>query len=161
MTLYATQSAAESSRWSSTALDRRRTTSRLAVRPTLRWEIERARRVFRQIEELEDGWDGYGALSVPHRTRLNAWHAFEEVKRVGLIPEVSPRSNGTVSFEWEAEGVVAHLQIGVKSYSMYVDSGRRETEYFSGEFPVGLSLALAALSGAVREQTDSLLSLSE
>jgi hypothetical protein len=113
-----------------------------------RWAVERAKASLRELEDLTPGWDGYGAAPLSRKVRLNAWHALEQAVGLGLIADVSPRSDGTISLEWEINGTVAHLQIGSNSYSMYVDKGA-STQFFSGAVKDGMRQGLLALRNAV------------
>lgn len=70
------------------------------------------------IEKLEDGWDGPGSLAPSEDVKANA-HALIDL---GLVPdradtEVTPNSNGTISFEWS--GGKSHLEVGKTRFAMY------------------------------------------
>jgi len=122
--------------------------ARVQTREAPRWELDRARAALRELAELQADWDGYGAEPLAQRVRLNAWHAFEQGAKLGLIADPTPRANGTVSLEWEIESIAAHLQVGDSSYSMYV-STPKGTHYFSGKMSEGVASGLLALRAAV------------
>ena len=104
-----------------------------------------ARRAMRDIEALEADWDGYGALPLSKKVRLNGWNALRLFVEANLVPDVAPNNNGTISFEWEIEGSRAHFQVGKTTYSMYIEEPSGKTHYFSGqaaEVPGGAISAL-------------------
>lgn len=79
--------------------------------------------VLREINDLastKPDWDGEGALPVTKQTRRNAVEGIKGVLLEAPAPEVSPNPNGTLSFEWEAEGGTAHLEVGQSMFSFYV-----------------------------------------
>ncbi len=66
------------------------------------------------------GWDRDDALPISHETKQNALHALKICKIVIPDPEITPNSNGTLSFEWETELGFGYLEIGETKYSFYV-----------------------------------------
>lgn len=77
-----------------------------------------------QIEKfgrMPEGWDGYGALPISIVTKHNSLEALRGVSVYPPAPEITPNSNGTLSFEWETELGVAHLELGQTRLSFYVN----------------------------------------
>lgn len=78
----------------------------------------------RQIEELcrmPRGWDGYGALPISSITKYNSLQALRGILGSAPAPDITPNPNGTLSFEWETERGVAHLEIGQTRISFYIE----------------------------------------
>ena len=71
-------------------------------------------------EWSKPGWDGDDALPISHETKQNALHALGILKIVIPDTEITPNSNGTLSFEWETELGFGYLEIGKTKYSFYV-----------------------------------------
>ena len=118
--------------------------------PSLRVEEANARASLQLIESLQTGWDGYGAAPISTSVRVNAWHAFNQFSNAQLIPEISPNSNGTVSLEWEVNGVAAHFQVGRTTYSMYIRPAEGKTRYFNGNIKAFGKGPIDALASAIR-----------
>jgi len=75
------------------------------------------------VEELacqQGDWDGYGALPISHETKANAMAALSGLQLNAPAPNVIPNPNGTLSFEWETDEGIGHLEIGRTRYSFYV-----------------------------------------
>jgi hypothetical protein len=87
---------------------------------TLWADRELAKKVIGEYSELPENWDGYGALKINEKTKKNALTALDQVSRDAPVPDITPNTNGTISFEWESEYGVAHLEIGKTKYSFYV-----------------------------------------
>lgn len=73
------------------------------------------------IGRLPQNWDGYDAASVdPVIVRTaREWLGIAS-KAASILPEISPNTNGTISFEWETASGCAHLEIGIKDFSFYL-----------------------------------------
>jgi len=110
-------------------LRRAREDRELSQRPA----VQTARRVMEELALLREGWDGYGALAISTRTRLNAWRAFSQFLDEAVVPEVLPTSNGTIAFEWSTSEADAYLEIGNTRFSMYVKPARGVPLYFDGD----------------------------
>lgn len=121
---------------------------RVVPREQSRWEVERARADLRALEALEANWDGYGAEPLSRKVRLNAWHAFDQAVKCGVVADPAPRANGTVSLEWEVGRVNAHLQIGDSTYSMYIRTPQG-SQYFSGLVSDGMMAGILALRASI------------
>lgn len=78
-----------------------------------------------QIEEfamMPENWDGYGALRIRAETAQNALDALEVLPREVPTPDVTPNSNGTLSFEWETSLGIGYLEIGRTRFSFYIQT---------------------------------------
>jgi hypothetical protein len=95
------------------------------------WQVPRSRRqsfaefdaAQQSIEQLafpEANWDGYGALAISAETKSNALSALNNLEGTAPAPEIIPNPNGTLTFEWETNLGVGHLEIGRTRYSFYV-----------------------------------------
>ncbi|MBL8574947.1 MAG: hypothetical protein JNM13_14820 [Hyphomicrobiaceae bacterium] len=72
-----------------------------------------------QLEEicsLAKGWDGFDAFPIHPATGANASLALNAFVRAGLVPELTPNSNGTISFEWSSHAGEAYIEIGRSRY---------------------------------------------
>jgi hypothetical protein len=111
-----------------------------------------ARSAMKQIEQLDENWDGYGALAIRKSVRINAWAALNTFLEVGLVPDVSPNASGTISLEWHVDGTTSHLQVGRTRFSMYIDQEDVDTQYFEGDVrqipPVAISALIKATAPA-------------
>lgn len=83
-------------------------------------EFEGARDTVEQLASPEPNWDGYGALPISGETKSNALTALNSLELTVSAPAVIPNPNGTLSFEWETEQGIGHLEIGRTRYSFYV-----------------------------------------
>lgn len=86
---------------------------------------ERARVLLREIGRLEPDWDGYGALPISKAVLGNALQLVDvvESQHPNLPnPEISPKSNGTISMEWESMQGEAYLEIGNSRFSFFIRS---------------------------------------
>jgi hypothetical protein len=90
-----------------------------AVRPFLYQEYA-AHQILSQLSELPENWDGYGAAPIECDTANNAHRALNVLLLSAPVPEITPNTNGTVSFEWESRFGHAHLEIGRTRFSFYV-----------------------------------------
>jgi hypothetical protein len=79
-----------------------------------------AREMLNQASLTQPNWDGDGALPISTEASGNALIALRVLETVVPAPEISPNPNGTVSFEWETDAGVGHLEIGRTRYSFYV-----------------------------------------
>ncbi|RXT60410.1 hypothetical protein [Pseudomonas syringae] len=77
--------------------------------------------------ELEDDWDGYGAVAIDAVTLQNAIYAAARLIGRAPVPDLTPNSNGTISFEWESPFGLAHLEIGKSRYAFFIrlENGRK------------------------------------
>lgn len=87
----------------------------------MRAEFPIVQETIKQAAHAEPNWDGYGALRISTETKDNALTAIRSILPVAPTPEISPNSNGTLSFEWETREGKAHMEIGRTRYSFYVN----------------------------------------
>jgi hypothetical protein len=89
-------------------------------------ETESVRLSIDELAYTKPNWDGYDALPVSGDAKRNALAALGALARTAPLPTVVPNPNGTLSFEWESEYGIGHLEIGKTRYSFYVKptSGR-------------------------------------
>ena len=100
------------------------------------------------IISLDENWDGYGALRISSKTADNSRNALREVLFFLPSPDITPNPHGTISFEWESENGLAHLEIGANRYSLFVKPSIGSTLFFDGqanEFDRSLSLEISGL----------------
>jgi hypothetical protein len=82
-------------------------------------EFEAARRAIKQAYAAPN-WDSYGALPVKEETKRNALAVLGHLETQTCAPEITPNSNGTLSFEWETSQGTGQLEIGRTRYSFCV-----------------------------------------
>ena len=83
-------------------------------------EFEVARDTIEHLAFPEANWDGYGAVGISKETKDNALAALQTLEATVSAPAIIPNPNGTLSFEWETEQGIGHLEIGRTRYSFYV-----------------------------------------
>lgn len=76
------------------------------------WEKQAVETDLREICALEPNWDGYGGLPIHKDTANNARMALNAFQRWNASPELAPNPNGTISFEWETDQGLGHVEIG-------------------------------------------------
>lgn len=96
-------------------------------------ERDASLRLIDELEGLPRDWDGYGASPITRGTAQNARAALEKLLVVTPSPDITPNPNGTISLEWETETAVAHLEIGVTRFALYVKSGSGPAFFMDGE----------------------------
>lgn len=77
-------------------------------------------RELREIAQLEDNWDGYGAAGVSQRVHLNARKIVQPAVDHGLVPDVSPTTAGTVEFDWQVGSIQVSIEVGSRDYSVII-----------------------------------------
>ncbi|WP_163618215.1 hypothetical protein [Microbacterium sp. B35-30] len=127
------------------------TYTRRRLNPALRVETELAKQALEQLADLQDDWDGYGASAISKVVRLNAWEAFRHFESGGAIPEITPLPNGTIAFDWQANGVRGHFEIGRTRYSMYLTGVDGSTRYYNGSAKNVSTDARDALANALAD----------
>lgn len=72
------------------------------------------RRRIGEIRVLPQGWAGPGSIAIDTTVLQRAISALVLIARVKSLPdpEITPNSNGTVSFEWENGRISLYLEIG-------------------------------------------------
>ncbi len=84
------------------------------------WEQAALRHQLREISELDEDWDGSGAVAVSFTAIQHAEAVLNELLPRGVIPGfVMPTTAGTVAFEWESVLGTAHLEIGNSTFGFY------------------------------------------
>ena len=96
------------------------------------WEEMHCESVIRELSELPDGWDGYGALSIGESTAAHAVIAIRQLCNVTRAPEIVPNSNGTLSLLWDTPEGRAHLEIGETRFSFYVRPAQGMSIFLDG-----------------------------
>jgi hypothetical protein len=75
-------------------------------RGAMRAELMEAKAKVEDFAAMSENWDGYGAIQIGFETKKNAQFALELLLIHAPAPDITPNSNGTISFEWEtAHGV--------------------------------------------------------
>jgi hypothetical protein len=98
-------------------------------------QAKSARLVIKELADLGENRDGYGAAAISEQTRDNALRFVSLIAAAphGLpAPEISPKPNGTISFEWETPRVEAYLEIGNTRYSGFVTTDQQPPALFEG-----------------------------
>lgn len=101
-------------------------------RGALRAELESALELVKEFQSMPANWDGYGALVINGDTARNARTALSRLLVLVPAPEITPNPNGTVSFEWETHYGLAHLEIGMTRFSLYIKSEASHTIHLDG-----------------------------
>jgi hypothetical protein len=122
----------------------------LNLKPLFQLEVSQAKRALESIAELDDDWDGYGAKLVSRIVRLNAWHALDHFLGSGLVPDITPNPNGTVSFDWNVAGARSHFEVGKTRYSMFVETQDGTTRFLQGEAGSLSADLISALASTVQ-----------
>ncbi len=93
------------------------------------FELQFARDAIDEYGEFENDWDGYGAKPIDPITLSNAHAAALALLSSWELPapDLTPNSNGTISFEWESATGFAHLEVGKSRYAFFIklESGDR------------------------------------
>jgi len=129
------------------------------LRPSLYQEFA-AHRHLQHISNLADNWDGYGATSIHADTARNAHRALTTLLLSLPLPEITPNSNGTISFEWQSPFGHANLEMGLTRYSFFVQLARGPTIPLDGpaaSVPDVLGSVVAALLFPVTGAQDTAL----
>ena len=83
-------------------------------------EVSVAKAKITELAAMPGNWDGYGALRISQEAEQNAIKAIEVLLRRAPVPDIVPNPNGTISFEWESNQGVGHLEVGKTRFSFYV-----------------------------------------
>jgi len=92
-------------------------------------------------------WDGYGAEAVSEECFAVVREIMQRFPGLYRIAEVSPLSNGTFSFEWEADrNNWFNLEVGKERYSAYRQHHESDkVEYFPSPTATGPNADVYAL----------------
>lgn len=111
-------------------------------------ETESIRKSVEEQAYSEPNWDGYNALAISSEAKRNALTALRTLELSAPAPSVIANPNGTLSFEWETDHGIGHLEIGRTRYSFYVrpnfgrailaDGDANEIGGFLGTFVEGI-----------------------
>lgn len=107
-----------------------------------------AHRLLQQISQLPANWDAFGAAPIQQNTAVNAHCALNVLLLYAPVPDITPNTNGTVSFEWETQFGHAHLEIGLTRYSFYVQLSNGATIPLGGSasaLPSSIGSVISAL----------------
>ncbi|QDQ85800.1 hypothetical protein [Paraburkholderia megapolitana] len=86
-----------------------------------------------RLESLEDGWDGYGGLGIGSEAIGAARLACARFSVANLpVPDISPKSGGTIGLSWDLEDAEAYIEIGNTTFSGYLKIGNFEPALFQG-----------------------------
>lgn len=106
-------------------------------------ELVNAQAILQELANLKKDWDGYDALPVTPDSCAHA-QRFLAVAPQGMIaPEITPTSNGTITFEWESGEGDALLEIGKSRYSGHIQSKHGQTLYLQGGLATAVDQQLA------------------
>lgn len=83
-------------------------------------EVSVAKTKIRELGSMPENWDGYGATRISRETEKNAINAIDILLLSAPAPDIVPNPNGTISFEWETDQGIGHLEIGKTKFSFYV-----------------------------------------
>ena len=98
-------------------------------------QAKSARLAIKELADLKENWDGYGAAPISKQTRDNALRFVNVIEAApyGLpAPEICPKPNGTISFEWETPRIEAYLEIGNTRYSGFVSTDHQPPALLEG-----------------------------
>jgi hypothetical protein len=73
-----------------------------------------------ELALLEANWDGYGSSPIATAALEKARFLWPRLSAVLSHPNVVPNPNGTISFEWESDNGWANIEIGKKTFAVYV-----------------------------------------
>lgn len=86
-----------------------------------------------EICALTENWDGYGGRPIHEDTAANSKLALKFFLNSGITPELTPNSNGTISFEWTSDLGEAHIEFGRTRFVGNVRPKGSQIIGFSGE----------------------------
>jgi hypothetical protein len=91
-----------------------------------------AQALLQELADLRRDWDGYGALPVTPDSCAHAQRFLAVAPQGMTAPEITPTSNGTITFEWESGEGDALLEIGRTRYSGHIQPKHGQTLYLQG-----------------------------
>lgn len=116
---------------------------------TLRSDQEQGARLIASFEALSEGWDGDGASPPSPYTVENAREAFRLFAEALPIPDITPNSNGTISFDWDTENGYAYCEVGKTRMSMYVKPQAGASYHLDGQIAPSIWLQAVNLVSAI------------
>jgi hypothetical protein len=99
-------------------------------------EILHAKRTISKLSKLKAGWDG--ALSRPlHRDAIQAAETLiknisSSERFLASSVEITPNTNGTITFEWDSALGSAYLEFGATRFVFFIDTCSTETPVIEG-----------------------------
>lgn len=102
-----------------------------------------AQAILQELAKLKKDWDGYGALPVTPDSCAHAQRFLAVTPQGMTAPEITPTSNGTITFEWESSEGDAMLEIGRTRYSGHIQPKYGQTFYLQGGLATGVDQQLA------------------
>jgi hypothetical protein len=115
-------------------------------------EAKAARAAIEHFAGLRNGWDGYGASPILQAARDNAVHfisLMEAAPSAIPLPEISPKSAGTISFEWETPHTEIYIEIGNTRYSGFIKPDQQQPTYLQGRADSLDQQILALIQGSL------------
>jgi hypothetical protein len=91
-----------------------------------------AKKLLKEYATLTDDWDCEGGHPIHPDTIRACDSIVNALCRSISRAEISPNSNGTISFEWSSDTGRAHLEVGKEKYSFYLKPKIGETVYAMG-----------------------------
>lgn len=111
--------------------------------PTVTAEPVAAQVKLQELSKLKKDWDGYGALPITLDSCAHAQRFLAATPRGMTGPEITPTSNGTITFEWASSEGAALIEIGRTRYSGHIEPKHGQTFYLQGGLAAGPDQQLA------------------
>ena len=96
-----------------------------------------AQATLQELSKLKKDWDGYGALPITPDSCAHAQRLLAATPQGMTAPEITPTSNGTITFEWTSSEGDALIEIGRTRYSGHIQPKHGQTFYLQGGLAVG------------------------
>lgn len=113
--------------------------SYLCLRPLLAVTAEpvAAQATLQELLKLKKDWDGYGALPITPDSCAHAQLFLATAPQEMKAPEITPTSNGTITFEWASPEGDALIEIGRTRYSGHIQPKHGQTYFLQGGLATG------------------------
>jgi hypothetical protein len=84
------------------------------------------RETLKELSLLEDNWDGYEALAPSPESVITAARVIDHLEALGVpvVPDLVPKSNGTLAFIWDTPPRDTYLEVGRSGFASYVHTAR-------------------------------------
>lgn len=102
-----------------------------------------AEATLQELSRLKKDWDGYGALPITPDSCAHAQRFLAATAPEMTAPEITPTSNGTITFEWASPEGDALIEIGRTRYSGHIQPRHGQTLFFQGGLATGPEQQLA------------------
>jgi hypothetical protein len=99
--------------------------------------------LLQEMAKLKKDWDGYGAIPITPDSCSHARRFLAATPQGMTTPEITPTSNGTITFEWESSQGNALIEIGRTRYSGHIQPTHGQTFYLQGGLATGLDQQIA------------------